>query len=141
MKTIPLVTGLLCVFFTTGAFAANQKADWARGLDLERAAAVSDLIVVVKLNAVEELNFIGACKGGGSVQKYKFKPLRVLKGVFAQDELSLMSSDLGGYRFGGQMKEIQPGAVLLLFLGRSSVGYENANGNANSWQQSTPVLR
>src|ERR1700677_682773 len=136
MKTTPFITGFLCVLLTAGAFAASQNPDWARGLDLERAAAASDLIVVVKVTAVEEINFMRGGKGGRSVQQYKFKPLRVLKGVFARDELSLMSSDLGDYRFAGRMKEIQPGAVLLLFLGRSDVGYMNDNSDVNSWQQS-----
>ena len=128
------------MFLSTGAFAATRGAEWARGLDLEQAAESSDLIVVVKVTAVEEIHFMRGGKGEGALEQYKFKPLRVLKGVFARDELSLMSNDLGGYRFGGRMKEIQPGAILLLFLGRSDVGYANANSNVESWQQSMPVL-
>lgn len=141
MKTIPLISGLLFVILSTGALAANQNPDWARGLDFERATEAADLIVVVKVEEVEHIRFMRGGKGESSVGQYKLKPMGVLKGVFAREELSLMSSDLGGYRFGSQMKQIQPGAILLLFLGRSDVGYENANSNVNSWQQSMPPLR
>lgn len=58
--------------------------------------------------------------------QYKFKPVRVLKGVFARDEVSLGSADLGIYRV-EETKQIKQGALMLLFLGRSDAGYRNSN--------------
>jgi HEAT repeat protein len=137
----------LALFATLGSFAPNARPaspreEWFHNLSLENAAAGAELIVAVQVAGVTEITLMRGGKGESSMFQYKLKPVRVLKGIFAREELSLGSGDLGIYR-AAEMKELKQGAFLLLFLGRSDVGYRNTNldnNNANI-TRSMPPLR
>ncbi len=139
MKKLPFAALCLLVF---SAFAhAAPRQEWFRNLSLENAVATSDLILAAQVTEVTEIKLMRGGKGESAMYQYKFKPARVLKGVFARDELSLGSADLGLYRL-DDMKEIKQGDFRLIFLGRSEVGYRNSNRLDNAaLGQSLPPLR
>ncbi len=137
MKKLPLVLWL--AFFNTLAHGAPRE-EWFRNLSLENAVAGSDLILAAQVVDVTEIKLMRGGKGESAMFQYKFKPARVLKGVFAREELSLGSADLGLHR-AEDMKQIKPGAFMLIFLGRSDVGYRNNNINNGNVAHSMPPLR
>ena len=138
MKILPLVLGL--ALFTTLAHAAPRE-EWFRNLSLENAVAGSDLILAAQVVDVTEIKLMRGGKGESAMFQYKFKPVRVLKGVFAREELSLGSADLGIYR-SEDMKQIKSGAFMLIFLGRSDMGYQNGNRiDSGGLAHSMPPLR
>ena len=138
MNKLPLALWL--VLFPMLAQSAPRE-EWFRHLSLENAVATSDLILAAQVSDVTEIKLVHGGKGESAMFQYKFKPVRVLKGVFARDELSLGSADLGIYR-AEDMREIRPGAFRLLFLGRSDVGYRNSNRmESGAPGQSVPPLR
>ena len=138
MKKLPLALWFLV--FATLAHAAPRE-EWFRNLSFEKAVATSDLIIAAQVIDVTEIKLMHGGKGDSALFQYKFKPVRVLKGVFARDDLSLGSGDLGLYR-ADDMKQIKQGAFMLIFLGRSDTGYCNANMIQNgAVRQSMPPLR
>lgn len=118
---------------------APAAADWYRGLDLERAIAHADLIVVARVADVIETAVVHGGKGETVLQQFVFEPVRTLKGVFARNELSLTANDLGAWRFGGGLNEIEKGQMRLLLLKRTGPGYANHN-EAETFAHSAPVL-
>ncbi len=127
MKTLALLLAL--TLSTVAAFAQQPppREEWYRGLELEDASGNAELIVVARVEEVSEIRIVRGGKGESSTQQFRFKPLRIVKGVFARPELILGSSDLGGYRIAGALKTVTAGQTRLLFLGRSDVGYRNSN--------------
>jgi HEAT repeat protein len=128
--------------FATGVFAQQPppREEWYRGLELEEVAGNAELILVARVEEVSEIRLVRGGKGESSTQQFRLKPVRVVKGVFARPELILGSSDLGGYRLGGELKQIKAGQTRLLFLGRSDVGYRNVNDRNSSLDHTLPPL-
>jgi HEAT repeat protein len=114
------VAVLLLPPLVRSAHAQAQREEWYRGLALEHPIANANLIVAATITAVEEVTLTRGGKGENTMYQYTFQPVRIIKGVFARP-------DLGGSRFGHEMQRLRPGEMLLLFLGRSAVGYENIN--------------
>ena len=126
MKKLRLLFGFFAFAACTQTMHAGPRQEWFYNLSLESAVTGSDLIIAAQVVDVTEIKLMHGGKGESAVFQYKFKPARVLKGVFAREELSLGSSDLGIYRE-EDMKRIVPGAFMLIFLGRSDQGYHNNN--------------
>lgn len=139
MKTFAFLLALALPVVPAFAQQAPPREEWYRGLELEEAAANAELILVVHVEEVSEIRIVSGGKGESATQQFRFKPLRVVKGVFARQELILGSSDLG-YRFGGEMRNLKAGQTRLLFLGRSDVGYRNVNERDNSLDHALPPL-
>lgn len=140
MKTI--VSLLVSAAFTMAASAQQPppRDEWFRGLELEDAVGNAELILAARVEEVTEIRLVRGGKGEGATQQFRLKPLRVLKGVFARPELILDSSDLGGYRLGGELKDIKAGQMRLLFLGRSDVGYRNVSEREGLVDHAFPPL-
>jgi HEAT repeat protein len=139
MKTLVLLLVLVLSRVATFAQQPPPREEWYRGLEFEEAAGRAELIVVARVEEVTEIRIVHGGKGESATQQFRFKPLRVMKGVFARPELILGSSDLGGYRIAGALKMIKAGQTRLLFLGRSDVGYRNSN-ERDSLDHSLPPL-
>ena len=116
MKTSSLVLLLTLSIASTGSAAPREE--WYRGLDLEEAVGASDLILVAQVAKVSEVTITRGGKGESAMFQFAFKPLRSLKGLFARPELSLTSSDIGGWRFGEDVTRIREGEIRLLLLHR-----------------------
>ena len=120
-----------------------DREDWQAKFDCERAAADADLVLVARVEEVSKIMLIRGGKSESSLYQYRFEPLQVIKGVFARDELSMNSGDLGLGRFSGSSasKPLAQGDVRLLFLGRSSEGYQNAVQYPGTLDVALPPLR
>ena len=137
MKTHRLCLGLFlsaCLYAT----AAIPRAEWFRGLDLEASLAQASLVVVAQVSAVSETTIVAGGKGESSLTQYTFKPVRVLKGVFARPELILTNQDLGQNR--GDGTNLERGDFRLLLLGRSSSGYMSCH-HPSLAEQRLPQVR
>ncbi len=137
----PALALLSGIFLFPSLSGAAPREEWFRNLSLESAATSSDLILAARVTDVTEIPLMRGGKGASSMFQYKFKPERIIKGVFARDELSLGSGDLGLYQE-TDMREIRKGMLMLIFLGRSDLGYRNSNGTTNgALRKSMPPLK
>ncbi len=94
-------------------------------LDLEAAIAQAELILAVRLVDVSETKIVHGGRNVEITQQYRFEPVRVLKGIFARDELLMTGQDLGIYRFAEGADRLQRGQLMLVMLGRQGEGYIN----------------
>ncbi len=95
--------------------------EWCRGWTLESRVAQSQLILVARVSSVSALNVVRGAKVNTALREYRFQPVRVLKGVFARDELSMTHSDLGlPAPDPASPPAFQQGQYLLLLLARNA---------------------
>src|SRR5262245_8617120 len=137
----PIAPLILISALLGDAFAqqAAPREEWFRGLELEEAAGRAELILAARIEEISEIRLVFGGKGESSMQQYRLKPLRVIKGVFARPELMLTSSDLGGFRGGGR-EQLKAGQTRLLFLGRTDVGYCSVGNRDATLDQALPPL-
>lgn len=119
-------TFLALVALAASAGAQPPRHEWFRGLSLESSTRQAELVLAARVENVAAIRIVRGGKGESETHQFTFKPLRVLKGVFARPELILTSDDLAGYRLGGELKQIKAGQTRVLFLGRNDTGYRNA---------------
>jgi len=129
-----LVVAQVLALFVAASSAYAQASDpieprneWFRDLDIEAAVAESELILVTRIDEVKEIPLPVGGKGESAMLQIQVKPVRVLKGVFAREELTLTSYDLGIFQVRAGLDRLKAGDLRLLFLGRSQSGYQNRN--------------
>ena len=105
----------------------EPRHEWFRDLDIETAVAQSELILVARIDEVKEIPLPVGGKGESAMLQIQFRPVRVLKGVFAREGLTLTSYDLGITQSRTGLDRLRAGDMRLLFLGRSQSGYQNRN--------------
>jgi len=118
----------------------EPREEWFRSLDIEAAVADAELILVSQVVDVREIPMPVGGKGERTMHQIQFKPVRVLKGIFARDGLTLTSYDLGTFDSRSGLDQLKAGELRLLFLGRSQAGYRNRNFSP-SVDRSLPLLR
>lgn len=137
---------ILALFFVTSSAQAQAPApiepreEWFRNLDIEAAVAGAELILVSRVEEVKEIPMPVGGKGERTLHQVQFKPVRVLKGVFARGGLTLTTYDLGISSARSGLDRLKVGELRLLFLGRSQTGYQNRNV-APDVDRSLPLLR
>ncbi len=105
----------------------EPREEWFLGLDIEAAVAQSELILVTRIEEVREIPMPVGGKGERTMLQVQFQPVRVLKGVFARDGMTLTSYDLGIYHSRSALDRLRAADLRMLFLGRSQTGYQNLN--------------
>jgi HEAT repeat protein len=108
-------------------------------LDLEPAVAQAELILAVRLVDVTETKIVRGGRNVEITEQFRFEPVRVLKGIFARESLSLTGQDLGIYRFAESSDRLTRGQLLLVLLGRQGQNYFNCN-SGQTLAQSIPRL-
>ncbi len=108
-------------------------------LELEPAVAQAELILAVRLVDVTETKIVHGGRNVQVTQQYRFEPVRVLKGIFAREELLMTGQDLGVYRFAEGADRLERGQLMLVLLGRQGQGYINCN-DGPTLGQSIPRL-
>ena len=135
MKILRPLLGLAFFFFAI--LPALARDEWFRALDLEAAAHQSNLLLVAEVIEIGQSVTVSGGKMETTTRQYKFKPVRVLKGVFARTELVMTSADLGLSE--SDSSAIERGRLHLLFLGRSRSGYASCY-HGGSLDRSLPSL-
>lgn len=135
MKILGPLLGLAFFFFAI--LPALARDEWFRALDLEAAAHQSNLLLVAEVIEIGQSVTVSGGKMETTTRQYKFKPVRVLKGVFARTELVMTSADLGLSE--SDSSAIERGRLHLLFLGRSRSGYASCY-HGGSLDRSLPSL-
>ncbi|HEX7896695.1 MAG TPA: HEAT repeat domain-containing protein [Planctomycetota bacterium] len=127
----PLMLSLLL------ASQAQPREEWFRGLHLGPVVAEADLILVARVTDLSEAKIVQGGKGEFTLQQFVFLPVRMLKGVFARESLSLTSGDLGLYNV--EPGRIERGQLRLLALGRRGPGYHGVSGGGTA-ERALPLL-
>ena len=110
-------------------------------LDLEPAVTQAELILAVRLVDVSETKIVRGGRNVEVTQQYRLEPVRVLKGIFARDELLMTGQDLGVYRFAQGSDRLERGQLMLVLLGRQGPNFFNCNCNGvPTLAQSIPRL-
>lgn len=96
-------------------------------LDLESAVQQAELILAARLVDVTETKIVHGGRNVEVTQQFRLEPVRVLKGIYARDELLMTGQDLGVYRFANDSERLERGQLLLVLLGRQGSGFINCN--------------
>ncbi|MEQ1905797.1 MAG: hypothetical protein ABL888_16535 [Pirellulaceae bacterium] len=64
--------------------------DW----DMEPAIAGAHLIMVARVSQVGKVTVVQGAKNNLMLQEFRFQPVKVLKGLYSRDELTMTASDL-----------------------------------------------
>jgi HEAT repeat protein len=113
---------VLVLLFSAFPPALAAREEWFSGLDLEQPLRNATLVMAARVEDVDEIKISSGGKGETTLLQFKFTPVRVLKGVFSRDSLTLNSADLGIWNF-PEGQRIERGQLRLLILGRTSAGY------------------
>jgi HEAT repeat protein len=143
LSTAPFVT-LAALMFGTGAKAADSDAEF-EGWDLEPNVAQAHLVVVARVASISKLTVVEGAKTDVALREYRFEPVRVLKGLFQRDQLSMTASDLGCPPDNAlEAPPLKEGEFRLLILAQqrgNSFGCVSApRGGATTFAQRVPQL-
>jgi hypothetical protein len=100
---------------------APAEAEFA-GWDLEPGVAPAQLVMVARVSRVSRVTIVEGAKTDLALREYRFQPVRVLKGIFQRDELSMTASDLGLTREDGGAAPLAEGEFRLLILTQQGGG-------------------
>lgn len=129
--------GLSC----RGAAAQEEFEGW----HLEPAVGQAHLVMVARVASIGRLTVVEGAKTDVTLREYRFQPVRVLKGLFQRDQLSMTASDLGCSAVeGAQAPTLQDGEFRLLILiqpqGFGSYGCVSAAKGATTFNERVPLL-
>jgi HEAT repeat protein len=127
------------LFFLAGRVADSAREEWFRGLDLEQSLHDATLVMAARVDEADEIKISTGGKGEQTLLQFKFRPVRVLKGVFSRDSLTLNSADLRIWNFSAQ-RRIERGQLRLLILGRTAEGYAVTQPSSSLDQTIPPLL-
>jgi hypothetical protein len=65
------------------------------GWNLEPGVQKAQLIMVARVTRISRVTVVEGAKTDVALREFRFQPIRVLKGIFQRDELSMTASDLG----------------------------------------------
>jgi hypothetical protein len=115
------------------------------GWHLEPAVGQAHLVMVARVASVGRLTVVEGAKTDVTLREYRFQPVRILKGLFQRDQLSMTASDLGCSAVeGAQAPTLQEGEFRLLILiqpqGFGSYGCVSAATGATTFNERVPLL-
>jgi hypothetical protein len=90
-KAVQFVPALVLICLCQQVLAGGQFEDW----NLEPAVAQAHLVMVARVASISRVTVVEGAKTDVSLREFRFQPVRVLKGVFQRDQLSMTGSDLG----------------------------------------------
>lgn len=65
------------------------------GWNLEPGVSQAHLVMVARVASIGRLTVVEGAKTDVTLREYRFQPVRLLKGIFQRDQLSMTGSDLG----------------------------------------------
>lgn len=74
-----------------GALAQEEFEGW----NLEPGVGQAHLVMVARVASISRLTVVEGAKTDVALREYRFQPVRLLKGIFQRDQLSMTASDLG----------------------------------------------
>ncbi|MEX2174367.1 MAG: hypothetical protein WD872_08395 [Pirellulaceae bacterium] len=132
-----LVLALAC----RGASAREEFQGW----NLEPALGQAHLVMVARVASISRVTVVEGAKTDVTLREFRFQPVRVLKGLFQRDELSMTAADLG---LSAEQTSVAPplaeGEFRLLILvqpkGLTSYGCVAAAPGATTFGERVPLL-
>src|SRR5687767_8618866 len=80
-------------------FVSGGRGAWAQepfeGWHLEPAVGQAHLVLVARVARISGVTVVEGAKTDLAIREYRFQPVRLLKGIFQRDELSMTAGDLG----------------------------------------------
>lgn len=86
-----LLLALFSVTLAHTAFAQDSFQNW----NLEPGIKQAHLVMVARVQRISRITVVEGAKTDIVMREYRFQPMRVLKGIFQRDELSMTAADLG----------------------------------------------
>jgi hypothetical protein len=97
-----------------GGASAQEAFD---GWNLEPSVGQSHLVMVARVASVGEIKIVEGAKTDVALREYRFQPVKVLKGIFKRDHLSMTGSDLGvSFESANTTPPVKEGEFRLLIL-------------------------
>ena len=126
---------------TRGGSAAEESFE---GWNLEPGVSRAHLVMVARVASVSRLTIVEGAKTDVALREYRFQPIRVLKGLFHRDQLSMTAADLGcPADEGTYAPPLKEGEFRLLILAQQPgrfLGCVSAAPGATSFGERVPLL-
>jgi len=115
------------------------------GWNLEPGVGQAHLVMVARVASISQLTVVEGAKTDVSLREYRFQPVRVLKGIFPRDQLSMTAADLGCRENDpASTPNLREGEYRLLILvqprGVRSMGCVSASQGATTFAERVPLL-
>ena len=125
--------------------ATARAAEGFEGWSLEPGLGQAHLVMVARVSRISRMTVVEGAKTDIALREYRFQPVRLLKGLFQRDELSMTAADLGlPAEDGSSVSPLHEGEFRLLILARQrgfgSFGCVSAAPGATTVAQRVPLL-
>ncbi|MEX2168196.1 MAG: hypothetical protein WD851_02710 [Pirellulales bacterium] len=140
-KRVLLVLAVLLA--CRGASAQDDFEGW----NLESSIDQAHLVMVARVESISKLRVVEGAKTDVTLREYRFQPIRILKGIFNRDQLSMTTSDLGcPPEDASTTPPLREGEFRLLILAQQSgqpfgsMGCVSPSPGAMTFEQRVPLL-
>lgn len=122
---------------------AAESLDEFEGWHLEPAVGQAHLVMVARVAGISRVTVVEGAKTDVAIREYRFQPVRVLKGIFQRDELSMTADDLGISADGPPPLQEGEFRVLILIQPRGirSYGCVSAAPGARTFDERVPLVK
>lgn len=138
-KTLLPAAALLTAVLTCSTAPAQEEFE---GWHLEPSIGQAHLVMVARVARISRVTLVEGAKTDVALREYRFQPVRVLKGIFQRDELSMTASDLG-ISADGDPPLAEGGFRLLILIqprGLQSYGCVAAAPGAATFAERVPLV-
>ncbi len=143
MRSLPsFATAVTLVLAATvPAFAQQEFEGW----NLEPGISEAHLVMVARVTSISRVTVVEGAKTDIALREFRFQPVRVLKGLFQRDTLSMTASDLGlPNQSTSSAPPLKEGEFRLLILaqprGLNTYGCVSAAAGAKTFGERVPLL-
>ncbi|QDU89730.1 hypothetical protein Pla175_31250 [Pirellulimonas nuda] len=154
-RSLRLHTLAACLALLTlgslGAAAGHDASSDFQGWSLEPGIGQAHLVMAARVTRVSSVTVVEGAKTDIALREYRFQPVRVLKGLFQREALSMTASDLGlPAEDASAAPPLKEGELRMLILsqqrgfdlggGIASYGCVSATPGATTFAQRVPLL-
>lgn len=132
---------IVAALLAPGTNAEEEFSSW----NLEPSIRQAHLVMIARVSRVSEVTFVEGAKTDIALREFRFQPVRILKGIFQRDELSMTANDLGCPPADSEgAPPLEEGEFRLLILtqpqGFGSLGCVSATTGASTLDERVPRL-
>lgn len=126
MSLVPSKILVACLLSLWTACSFSMATDqtfknWHRNWNVKRGVADAQVIMAARVTHVGKIKVVEGAKTNQYFREYKFQPLKILKGVYSRDELTMSAADLGcRSAISVDAKDIQEDQIRILLLSQSN---------------------
>lgn len=137
---LPIVAIVAAMFDCRCASAEETFEGW----NLEPGVEQAHLVMVARVASISRVTVVEGAKTETALREYRFQPVRILKGIFQRDQLSMTATDLGCPAEDPTLAcPLKEGEFRLLILAQQqgrSLGCVSAAPGATTFGERVPLL-